>query len=311
MMVGGWSLNNLSMAHAKVLFSLCITLSLLLYNESEGQPCNVEVSTYTGLASENFQWSIAGNIQGKNPNIYSEVVWKKLHGFSLGLKALVKLPKRFYITADLSKTIIVSGAVTDTDYQEDHRSVPSFSAVLNSDRGSTESITGGIGYEFLNTVKVSMIPYIGYGCHRQHLFLLDDADLKSHYKTNWAGPMVTVFTQWNFSSKLYARFIITYHQVNYNAKADWNLIETFKHPVSFKQWAKGYGAGADILFGMNLTPHTSLHFSADFFNWSTGAGIDELYLQTGETIRTKLNEVDRKGTALKLGVTFNAYQCKR
>lgn len=67
---------------------------------------------------DDFKWSIAGDLNGQNPNILSEVSWKNLR--SMGFRTEIEIPfkKMFFIKANFSQLYIVSGTATDIDYAE-------------------------------------------------------------------------------------------------------------------------------------------------------------------------------------------------
>jgi hypothetical protein len=94
----------------------------------------------------------------------------------------------------------------------------------------------------------------------------------------------------------------TYHQVNYHARADWNMIPQFAQPVSFRHKADGYGIEADAGLRYKAGRRIWLGAGGGYFNWQTGTGIDELYLAAGGSDQTQLNGVIRKGWRCKLGV---------
>ena len=107
-------------------------------------------------------------------------------------------------------------------------------------------------------------------------------------------------------SKNVSRFniytVFNYHQVNYNAAANWNLIDEFKHPVSFRHIAKGFGLTADFNLLHQTKKYVSPFMNFGFCYWSTGEGIDELYYNDGRIAKTRLNDVSRNGHNLGLGL---------
>src|SRR5436190_22045346 len=77
------------------------------------------LSFHTGFTSEDFQWSIAGNSKGHNPNIYSELTWKKLRGPYFNLSSEWNFWKAFIAKGEFGYATIISGHVTDRDYEGD------------------------------------------------------------------------------------------------------------------------------------------------------------------------------------------------
>ncbi|MNT76170.1 hypothetical protein D3C72_2151420 [compost metagenome] len=84
------------------------------------------------------------------------------------------------------------------------------------------------------------------------------------------------------------------------ATADWNLIEQFNRPVSFRHIAKGYrfDQGLELFFSLNA--YMSFGLSAMIFQSSTGTGIDELYLKDGTVLKTRFNGANRRGEHIGL-----------
>src|SRR5436305_1463719 len=80
-----------------------------------------ELSFSAGFLEQQFHWSIAGNYQGQNPNILSELSWKRLRAISFGAGAMGKVyPKMDWMIA-FSYHATLSGKVTDPDYKKDNR----------------------------------------------------------------------------------------------------------------------------------------------------------------------------------------------
>lgn len=96
-------------------------------------------------------------------------------------------------------------------------------------------------------------------------------------------------------------FLGGYRQVNYRAEGDWNLIQTFSHPMSFRRRAEGYGLEGrlGIKYGLG---RVVLLLVGDYAGWTTGKGVDELYLVSGQTSQTQLNEVVLHELGVKAGV---------
>jgi len=62
----------------------------------------LEMFVATGYQSMDFHWSIAGNINGTGPNVYSELIWKAVKGPSVEAAGQYRLGKRFYLSAGYS-----------------------------------------------------------------------------------------------------------------------------------------------------------------------------------------------------------------
>jgi hypothetical protein len=267
------------------------------------------ISVQPGYQSANFSWSIAGNLQGEGPNILSELTWKNVSGPAASMGLQWNAWKQWVIYADVSYASITSGRATDTDYASDDRSDPSFSASLKSNKGQSSAIRAGFGYYMIDKKKTRLLVLGGYGVHRQHLRLMEDGGdplqpLNSTYQPKWKGPFagvnatIAVAGGWETGATLF------YHQVNYSADANWNLVEDFMHPLSFRHTAKGYGLEAGLHLQRKLNSVLGLRVQANYFQWSTGYGVDELYKSDGQVIRTRLNDASSKGYRIGAGVTI-------
>ena len=268
---------------------------------------NVRVST--GYQQENLHWSIAGNSAGQGPNVYSELKWRHVSG-PLAEIALEGNPwKRWCFFIDGSRVFTRSGKVSDTDYGADNRADVVYREEFDSHEGYSYSLLAGVGYRLLSGPSLRLTPYFGYGLSGESFSILDPggvyAFLNSHYTTTWKGPLVKVDAAGRLAGRWDWEANIVYHQVNYEAKADWNLISTFSHPVSFRHEADGYGVDAGAGLRYRAGRYLTLRAGAGYFNWQTGKGIDALYLSSGGTDQTQLNGVGREGWRGEAGVVMS------
>jgi hypothetical protein len=130
-------------------------------------------------------------------------------------------------------------------------------------------------------------------------------ELKSTYKTSWNGITIGYLLEIPVLKKIAIQHQLIYQQANYSAEANWNLIEEYKHPVSFKHEAKGFGivSGLCVSFKINHLMHITL--GGRYGYWKTGKGTDELYRSNGEIDVTQFNGATRHGVMLTTGVTFS------
>ena len=282
---------------------IIIAISLITqlnYAQKVKKPINIYLGT--ALTQDQISWSIAGNSSGNNPNILSEVSWKNLKGTAITVGLELPVFKNLYLKGGFSRSFIKSGKATDTDYAQDNRTNPVFNAALNGEDGYLTNYQLNLGYHFyVGGLKLS--PNFGYSNHIQYLHLTDNdlPDLNSTYKTLWNGLTAGLDVSKNISRfDIYTVF--NYHQVNYNATANWNLIDEFKHPISFRHIAKGFGLTSDFYLLYQTKKYVSPFINFGFCYWSTGAGIDELYYNDGRIAKTRLNDVSRNGYNLGLGL---------
>lgn len=270
---------------------------------------DVRVSLSAHYSIEHVDWSIAGNMNGENPNIYSELVWKDLAGPGLELDVTVPVYKHLFVYSHLIAKTIVAGHATDTDYLGNNRTQPSFDVVLRSDRGRTMSAVTGAGYRFPVGDGHYIAPAIGYGVNTGHLYLFgpDHASrqaLRSSYTTTWTGLAGTITAGGMLTRNLGFEFDFRYQQVAYRGKANWNLIETFMHPVSFRHYASGYGIHSGVKIFYRTTPRCTLFLTTRHYHWTTGRGRDVLFLASGETVFTLFNGISREGYGVGTGLHY-------
>ena len=272
----------------------------------------VQFSLRAGYQQESYHWSIAGNSSGQSPNIYSELKWRRLGGPSAQLALSWNVWKWLSLYADGSRLFILSGKVSDTDYQGDNRQHPVYQGGFDSDKGYTASWSLGAGGCILHNHSFRLSPVIGYGVHYQSMYLVDHSGvytmLNSSYKTTWKGPYARLLTTLRLDRKWQLNAGLAYHQVVYRAKADWNLINTFSHPVSFRHFANGYGVDVDAALVYRLTHALGVSLGGGYCNWQTGKGTDELYLSAGGTDRTQMNGAFRNGYRILAGLSWRLFR---
>jgi len=267
----------------------------------------LRLSFYTGFVSEDFQWSIAGNSQGQNPNIFSELKWRKLRGPYFNLNSEWNFWKAFIAKGEFGYAPIVSGHVTDRDYEGDNRTLNIYDASLDSDEGHLSIANGEAGYRVINKKTVVLKMFAGYSYQRQYLYLLDhsgsfDKTLKSTYQTSWYGPSLSVNTAVRLHNRISFAVNLKYYQLTYRARADWNLIEDFKHPDSFKHHAKGHGVEPSAQLAYRISRRFNIFVAEAYTTWKTGRGVDTLYLADGQLRQTRLNGVTRTQHLITAGV---------
>jgi len=263
------------------------------------------ISIMPAYQQENFRWSIAGDIRGANPNIYSELIWKKIAGPAISADITWKFWKSFLIKSNFLKTFIRSGNVTDTDYQGDNRTDKSYYGSFNAGHGDIISIQALLGYKFLIKKKNFITLYFGYRIHAQSLFLLNQSTypgLKSSYATSWKGIAGGFHAEIFVAKKISIEPSFLYSQVKYSGKANWNLIQQFQHPLSFEDRANGFGIEPGIKLRYNFDTTFSIFFSGNYSYWKTGKGIDQLYLANGQTPSTQFNGACGNSWEMGVGV---------
>jgi len=74
----------------------------------------------------NFEWSIAGNLEGEAPNILSELKFDKITSFGYYLKGNYTPVTYLKFFAFFQQNKVVNGSGSDIDYKDDNRTNPTF-----------------------------------------------------------------------------------------------------------------------------------------------------------------------------------------
>lgn len=278
-----------------------------LHAQSGGNKLQFDVTD--GYQRENFHWSIAGNSNGQNPNVFSELKWTKLAGQSIAASLQWNIYQRFNVYADYTRQFITSGIVNDSDYSNDNRTGNTYNETFDAGKGNTQGWSLGAGYQLIKNSWISLTPYAGYGDNRQSLYLYDSDNrfpgLNSSYQTQWKGAFIKAIASLKLIKKLKFNVDLTYDQVSYNAQGNWNLITTFQHPVSYRHHANGYGLNTNSALVYSITNHIAIQAGGGYLHWQTGNGTDQLYLNSGEVDKTQMNGAFRNGFRVFGGIRLS------
>lgn len=282
---------------------------------------DVEIMMGSGCRTDEFSWNIAGTSAGTEPNILSELSWKdlRIHQISIGLR--VNDNSGLYMKNHIAYGVIVDGKNQDSDYRKDDRQLEYSRSNNQADTGGTWDFSAGIGYPLpLGFDFISLAPVIGYSYHRQELRMTDGyqsipatgpfPDLNSSYDASWKGPWVGVdltLASKEISSSLdWVELCIGFehHWAAYDATADWNLRTDFKHPKSFEH--KADGRGDKLFFGLKnrLGDMTTLSIFYEQQQWTAQGGVDRVFLANGQTIETRLNEVNWRSSVVRFEIAI-------
>jgi hypothetical protein len=254
-------------------------------------PPGLQLSVTSGYRQEDLRWSIAGNANGQNPNILSELRWKNVGGPVTGIHLQYSFFDHWQLEGEYEHTFFLSGKVSDTDYGGNNRTNTVYAQQFNAGKGGADRWLAGLAYQISVTNKFSITPSAGYGLFHQALYLSGSPDLNSTYKTKWRGPYGQVLCSTGLTKKLSTTAGFRYNQVRYRASANWNLIREFSHPESFLHTANGYGINLHTSFLYRASAIHSIGIKGSYSRWQTGRGIDELYLVNGGSEQTQLNQV--------------------
>ncbi len=280
-----------------------------------------DLELINGYRVDDLDWNIAGNPNGTNPNIISELAWSDLKSYQLKVGGRGMINGVFYLRGSIDFGWVLSGEVQDSDYDGDNRTQEYSRSISNSDDSTVFDSTVAFGYPFkLASDRLRLIPIVGFSYSEQNLTMKDGvqvisqppqtqpigpiAGLDSTYDTKWYGPWVGLDLSLRATDKIILFAGFEYHWADYEAKANWNLRTDLAHPKRFEHDAAGTGflitAGGDYVFSESL----SLGLELNFQDWSTDAGIDRQFNADGTIAVTRLNEVNWESFAIMLRLTY-------
>lgn len=298
------------MAKHKI-FTTSILLIIVSASNVFANQAAVDVSS--GYRLDSLNWSIAGNTQGRNPNILSELSWQDLQMATLGAGGRYQY-QRWLLEAEVQYGYIYSGKNQDSDYYFNNRR-GEFSRSNNGSDGDTIDFSIAVGLPIDLGIKQgwqqTLIPRAGYSFHQQRLTIINGYQtipangpfngLNTSYDSQWNGGWVGASLISEQQQRL--RIDISYHLPNYYAEANWNLRQDLAHPKSFEQWANGHG----ISIGMQVRiPYKKLELIAAYKlrRWSSEPGHHRVYLASGQGISTQLNDVNWSSQQLSIGLEY-------
>ncbi|MBV7530636.1 omptin family outer membrane protease [Chitinophaga sp. sic0106] len=281
----------------------CLLILLFISTSIAAVSQVVTADVAGGYQVADLRWSIAGNLNGQAINVLSEIKWRALSGPVVGGRLTIHPTRRWFAAGEVSKCFITAGKATDMDYGDNNRSLTTYHAQLDSDEGSMSTLRLSGGYYLVHHKNWQLAASAGYTKNTASLLLLNHAQeaLRCTYNTTWKGVSGGVSGNYRVVSWLAFDGELIYSQLKYGAVADWNLIDAFQHPVSFKHHARGYEVRMAVSGVVKLNSYLSLFISGVFRHAATGSGTDELFLDSGAVQVTQLNGVFTSARNLSFG----------
>ena len=180
-------------------FFIIVFLSLYSLNSTAKK---VESTITYGIGERNttVDWNIAGSLQGENPNIISELIWRNIKSKQLSLGG-IWTEGDYFLQASGEYGKVYSGENQDSDYSLDDRQGEFSRSVNNAGKGYMLDLELNYGKSHVVSPKLKIDASFGYSIHRQHLKmyggnqLIGSASLEgldSLYQSNWEGPQASV-----------------------------------------------------------------------------------------------------------------------
>ncbi len=299
-----------------------LALSLFLATIARAAQFETDLEVSTGYRIDGFDWNIAGDARGNNPNVLSELTWRDLRTFQAEGAVRTFMNDVFCLRASLAYGRIYDGGVQDSDFARNNRTQEFSRSDNSANDGDTLDALAGLGYQF-KTGRLRFIPLAGYSYHKQNLTLKNGfqtlsvpvpgetpapvgpiAGLHSSYDATWKGPWLGFDLFFQACERLALLGTFEYHWADYEAKADFNLRNDLAHPVSFEQEADGTGFVLKVGAAYALKGPWSLGLNVKYEQWSTDPGMDHAYDVHGSSVATRLNEVNWNSLAIMLSLTY-------
>lgn len=284
-------------------------------------PAEIETSLTVsqGIRVDNFDWNIAGNIYGTDPNILSELTWSDITIIQTKAHGRLTITDKFYVKYSLGYGRIIDGDNQDSDYDGYNRTDEYSRSNNSADDGNVMDISAGLGYQLRpKSDRFAITPLIGLSYHEQNFIMtdgyqtIDESDgligpfpgLNSKYDARWMGPWLGVDLSLKIINKVNLSGAIELHLADYEGVGDWNLREKWQHPKSFEHFANGYGmliaAAIDYIFN----EHWNIGIITSYQDWSTHRGISRTYLSNGVVLGTRFNEANWNSLTAEAGITY-------
>lgn len=277
-----------------------------------------------GYRTDDFRWNIAGDINGQNPNILSELKWTDIESYVLDAELRLRLRdgwlRGLYLEANGQTTTTFSGKNQDSDYLLDDRQAEFSRSDNNSENGWMQSAGASVGYSFQGSRDDGVwhyliTPFVGYTYAQQHFTQTDlyqtipavgpIAGLHSAYDTTWRGPHVGLDYDVLLYELHHFRLRGSYFKGDYRGIGNWNLRADFAHPRSFDHTADATGWSARLWYGYMVLPSLELYASAQLDQMETDSGVDRTYFSDGTSADTRLNKARWMGQSYTAGVSYN------
>ncbi len=304
-----------------IVFIAAIVLSTGLSAVPAAGEVQTDVHLDTGYRTDELYWNIAGDINGENPNVLSELKWTDLKIYQLRLALDILVDRHCCLRASAGYGKIVGGDNQDSDYLGDDRTYEFSRSNNDAGDGSVLDLSVGFGYRYRPADgPVTVTPMVGYSQNEQHLTMTDGyqtldpydlvglgsfSGLDSTYDATWKGPWVGLDLSYDMTKALRLYGAAEYHMAEYEAEANWNLREEFAHPKSFVHDADGTGVVLSGGIDYALRNVWSVGLTADYQVWRTDSGLDTTFFSDSSApMSTQLNEVHWTSYAVMLRITY-------
>jgi hypothetical protein len=290
-----------------------------------------------GLRFDDFDWNIAGNTAGSNPNILSELAWSDIQSQQLSLGGKAQVGEHFYGRGHVNYAWIESGTVRDSDYGADDRTQEWSRSICESNDEALWDVVLGGGYPLgFDQGRWLLAPMLGGSLHKQNLRITNgyqvlsaappagyqdpppigplNSQLDSLYEAFWMSLWSGIDVRYRLAAKADEQppmewgLSLAYHfWADYQAEANWNLREDLAHPVSFEHDTGGSGISLQAEWLIRITCHLNVNLNWNYGRWQTDAGTVTVHFANGGEQFTRLNGVHWQSQSIMVGLAFRFY----
>ncbi|MEY4484749.1 MAG: hypothetical protein RL693_2201 [Verrucomicrobiota bacterium] len=267
----------------------------------------------SGWRQDHFEWTIAGDLNGSNPNILSELDWRNLNIVSAGGEVEVTFRQDWHLRLGGGYGWIVGGNNRDSDYElNDRRGESSRSTA--STRGSAVDAGVVLAHDFEVLQRITLTPLVGFIYHRQRLNdragvqVLDTesnhlgpfSGLDSTYTAEWWGPecgldvKVTLAKKWRWLAG------VRYEWLQYHGIGIWNLRQDLKN---FNDRARGDGWICTTGLEWDFAPRWTLSVMGEYGFRETGHDVSDTEYSDHSHETTRFNEAEWESLGVRVTVS--------
>ncbi len=138
-------------------------------------PLETDFTLSAGYRKDDLDWSIAGDINGNNPNVLSELTWDDVESYQLQFQGSVVWPNIIAFRGYGNYGLIFDGDNQDSDYLGDNRTLEFSRSNNHTDDDYVLDASLAIGYPFrFGQAEIGTItPLLGYANHEQEMNTTD------------------------------------------------------------------------------------------------------------------------------------------
>jgi hypothetical protein len=283
----------------------------------------VSMQFSAGYLQSDLGWDV-GSPTGK-PNTLLDSQWDRVELFNIQAGLTADLPYGLALKTAGSYGWEISGAARQTLYMDDNRMSPFATMQGDSDDSYQWALSLGLGYPldlgvpFRSPYWLRVTPLGGYAWNRQkytlkngrqtidlpHGAAVDNADHNEElrYKADWDGPWLGADMTFGMAANHQFFSSFEHHWVDYSADGrsennDRLVDGKYQHNTDATgiNASVGYRFVSEELWGVTL--------SADYARLDGESGRETLYTSSGETFKSRLNDIEFESFGVNLGVNL-------